>query len=53
MRLPVLIVVFGAALPAQTAAIQAALAAGSYLPLDVGDRWVYCIDDRSLTLYQT
>jgi hypothetical protein len=41
-------------LPAQTPAVLAALATGTYFPLDVGDRWVYRIDDRSITAsYQT
>jgi hypothetical protein len=41
-------------LPAQTPAVLAALATGTYFPLDVGDRWVYRIDDRSVTgSYQT
>jgi hypothetical protein len=34
--------------------ITAALAAGSYFPLDVGNEWVYRVDDRlSTALYQT
>jgi hypothetical protein len=42
------------ALPAQSPAVNAALATGSYFPLDVGDRWVYRIDDRMVTgSYQT
>jgi hypothetical protein len=41
-------------LSAQTPAVLAALATGTYFPLDVGDRWVYRIDDRSVTAsYQT
>jgi hypothetical protein len=36
-------------LPAQSPAVLAALATGSYFPLDVGDRWVYWIDDRVIT----
>jgi hypothetical protein len=33
--------------------VSAALAAGSYLPLDIGNEWVYRVDDRSSTaLYQ-
>src|SRR4051812_34952587 len=41
-------------LMAQTPALLAALATGTYFPLDVGDRWVYRIDDRSVTgSYQT
>ena len=31
-------------LMAQTPALLAALATGTYFPLDVGDRWVYRID---------
>ena len=33
-----------ALLPAQSQQVQAALAAGSYFPLEVGNRWVYSID---------
>jgi hypothetical protein len=43
-----------ALLPAQSTGVLAALATGSYFPLDVGDRWVYRIDDRFNTAsYQT
>jgi len=39
---------------AQSPALQAALATGSYFPLDVGNEWVYRIDARQATaLYQT
>jgi hypothetical protein len=41
-------------LPAQSPQILAALAAGAYFPLDVGNRWVFRIDNRSVTAaYQT
>ena len=41
-------------LPAQSTPLQAAPGAGSYFPLDVGNRWVYRIDNRQATAsYQT
>jgi hypothetical protein len=41
-------------LPAQSQAVLAALATGTYFPLDVGDRWVYREDTRLGTAtYQT
>ena len=41
-------------LPAQSKAVLAALATGTYFPLDVGDRWVYREDVRVATAtYQT
>jgi len=54
MRLGLLTLLLPAALAAQSPAVEAALATGTYFPLDVGDRWVYRIDDRAITaLYQT
>jgi hypothetical protein len=54
MRLVSLIALLVYTLPAQSQAVLAALATGSYFPLDVGDRWVYRIDDRFNTAtYQT
>ncbi len=45
MRFAILIFLTASVLPAQS---------GSYFPLDVGDRWVYRIDDRQITAsYQT
>src|SRR5262245_26369258 len=35
-----------ALLPGQSQQVQAALAAGSYFPLEVGNRWVYRVDGR-------
>ena len=41
-------------LPAQSPPVLAALATGTYFPLDVGDRWVFRIDTRFVTAsYQT
>src|ERR1017187_8678474 len=41
-------------LPAQSPPVLAALATGTYFPLDVGDRWVFRIDTRLVTAsYQT
>jgi hypothetical protein len=52
--LPLVASVVASVLPAQTPAVLAALATGTYFPLDVGDRWVYRIDDRAVTAsYQT
>jgi hypothetical protein len=54
MRLGLLTLLLPAALAAQSPAVVAALATGTYFPLDVGDRWVYRIDDRAVTAsYQT
>jgi hypothetical protein len=54
MRLVSLVLLTAAILPAQWRPIRGAVAAGSYFPLDVGDRWVYRIDDRVVTAsYQT
>jgi hypothetical protein len=33
-------------LPAQSPGVQAAMATGTYFPLDVGDRWAYRLDSR-------
>jgi len=54
VRFLLLLALLASLLPAQSPAILAALATGSYFPLDVGDRWVYWIDDRFTTgSYQT
>ena len=54
MRRVFVLFLLASALPAQSTAVLAALATGSYFPLDVGDRWVYRIDDRLATAqYQT
>lgn len=54
MRLAFLFTAFVALLPAQSQGVLAALAAGTYFPLDLGDRWVYREDIRELTAtYQT
>jgi hypothetical protein len=54
MRLPILLALSAWVLCAQSPATLAALAASTYFPLDVGDRWVYRIDDRLVTAsYQT
>ena len=54
MKCALLLCLFGSLLPAQSPAVLAALATGTYFPLDVGDRWVYRIDDRLATgSYQT
>ena len=54
MKSAVIVCLFAWVLPAQSPAVLAALATGSYFPLDVGDRWVYRIDDRLVTgSYQT
>ena len=54
MRLMSLFVFATATLAAQSQSVLAALASGTYFPLDVGDRWVYRIDDRLNTArYQT
>lgn len=45
---------FASLLPGQSQAVLAALATGTYFPLDVGDRWVYREDTRITTAgYQT
>ena len=54
MRSVILLFVLASALAAQSTAVLAALSTGTYFPLDVGDRWVYRIDDRLVTgSYQT
>ena len=54
MRCIFLFPLVASVLSAQTPALLAALATGTYFPLDVGDRWVYRIDGRSVTgSYQT
>jgi len=54
MRCVSLLFLLVSVLPAQSQAVLAALATGSYFPLDVGDRWVYRIDGRlSTAQYQT
>jgi len=49
MRLLLLLPLLAASAPAQSPAILAALATGTYFPLDTGNRWVYRIDSRVLT----
>ena len=49
MKYPLMLCLFGWLLRAQSAAVLAALATGTYFPLDVGDRWVYRIDNRVVT----
>jgi hypothetical protein len=54
MRLGLIFLAFVSLLPAQSKAVLAALATGTYFPLDVGDRWVYREDIREATAtYQT
>lgn len=54
MRFLCLFVGFVSLLPAQSKGVLAALATGTYFPLDVGDRWVYREDTRVATAtYQT
>ena len=54
MRFFSLFVFLASLLPAQSPAVLAALATGTYFPLDVGDRWVYRLDDRlNMAQYQT
>jgi hypothetical protein len=54
MKLSALFLALVSTLPAQSTAVQAALATGTYFPLDVGDRWVYREDTRfSTATYQT
>ena len=54
MRLAFTFLAFVSLLPAQSKAVLAALATGTYFPLDVGDRWVYREDVRVATAtYQT
>jgi hypothetical protein len=54
MRFTFLFLMSLSLLPAQSQAVQAALATGTYFPLDVGDRWVYREDTRASTAtYQT
>lgn len=49
-----LLLATSAILHGQSQEIQAALAAGSYFPLEVGNRWVYRIDSRTESAgYQT
>ena len=52
--MPLLASMAASMLLAQTPAVLAALATGTYFPLDVGDRWVYRIDSRAVTAsYET
>src|ERR1039458_3787138 len=54
MKCALLLCLFASLLPAQSKAVLAALATGTYFPLDVGDRWVYREDLRVATAtYQT
>lgn len=54
IKLVLLLPLLASLLPAQSQPVSAALAAGTYFPLDVGDRWVFRIDTRSVTAsYQT
>jgi hypothetical protein len=54
VRLALTFLAFVSLLPAQSKAVLAALATGTYFPLDVGDRWVYREDIRVATAtYQT
>ena len=54
MKSTFVLVLVATALRAQSPAVMAALSTGTYFPLDVGDRWVYRIDDRTVTAsYQT
>jgi hypothetical protein len=54
MRFAYLFLALVSFLPAQSKAVLAALATGTYFPLDVGDRWVYREDLRVATAtYQT
>ena len=54
MRFVAVLLTFAAFAPAQSTALLAALATGTYFPLDVGDRWVYREDTRLGTAaYQT
>jgi hypothetical protein len=46
MKLLCLLAVFASISPAQSSAVLAALAAGTYFPLDLGDRWIYREDTR-------
>ncbi len=49
-----LLLMLAPVLAAQSPAVLAGLATGSYFPLDVGDRWVYRIDTRVQTAsYET
>src|SRR3974377_256446 len=49
MRCLFILLLFTSLLAAQSPALIAGLGTGTYFPLDVGDRWVYRIDDRSST----
>ncbi len=54
MRILPLLCLVTSGLAAQSPAVLAGLATGSYFPLGQGDRWVYRIDDRVVTgSYQT
>lgn len=54
MRAFILFTLLAPILAAQSSQVQAALAAGTYFPLDIGDRWVYRIDNRAVTAtYET
>ncbi|MBZ5583619.1 MAG: hypothetical protein LAQ30_15700 [Acidobacteriia bacterium] len=54
MRVASLLLLTASLSAAQSQAVLAVLSSGSYFPLDMGDRWVYRIDDRQSTAsYQT
>jgi len=54
MRFAYLFLALASMLPAQSKAVLAGLATGTYFPLDVGNRWVYREDIRIATAtYQT
>jgi hypothetical protein len=55
MRAPLCLIVLAVLLPAQSSVqVAGALAAGSYFPLDAGNRWVYRVDSRGGTAgYET
>ena len=54
MRLIFALPLLASILPAQLPPVLAALATGTYFPLDAGDRWVFRIDTRLVTAsYQT
>ena len=49
MRALLLLPLLASSLAAQSQAVLAALATGTYFPLDVGDRWVFRTDNRFVT----
>ena len=54
MRVVCLLLMLAPLLPAQSQSVLNSLASGSYFPLEVGNRWVYRLDDRLQTAqYQT